>query len=123
MLIARADATLPLHPFERRFFKREMGTVPELLLLHPGDASRRGMPQHIELRSDLFGTHHHVRTGNALDLKRLARFIAGSAVSIVLAGGGARGFAHIGVLKALHEAGVPLGYCAGHSMGGTAAAV
>jgi NTE family protein len=122
LLIARADETLPLHPFERRFFKREMGAVPELLLLHPGESPHRGMPQHVELRSDLFGTHHHVRTGNTTDLKRLARFIAGSAVSIVLAGGGARGFAHIGVLRALRETGVPFDYVAGTSMGGIVAA-
>jgi NTE family protein len=122
LLIARSDATLPLHPFERRFFKRDMVAPPELLLVHPGDASRRGVPQHVELRRDLFGTHHHLRAGNTPDLKRLARFIAGSSVNIVLAGGGARGFAHIGVLKALKEAGVPFDYVAGTSMGGIVAA-
>jgi NTE family protein len=122
LLIARADRNLPLHPFERRYFKRETSAPPELLLVHPGDASHRGVPEHIELRRDLFGTHHHLRAGNTSDLKRLARFIAGSAVSVVLAGGGARGFAHIGVLKALKEAGVPFDYVGGTSMGGIVAA-
>jgi NTE family protein len=122
MLIARADESVPLHPFQRRFFKRELLTPPELLLVHPDALKHRGLPQHIELRSDLFGTHHHIRSGNADDLKRLARFIAGSAVNVVLAGGGARGFAHIGVLKALKEAGVPFDYVAGTSMGGIIAA-
>jgi NTE family protein len=74
------------------------------------------------LRRDLFGTHHHMRIGDSADVKRLARFVAGSAVNIVLAGGGARGFAHIGVLKALKEAGVPFDYVAGTSMGGIVAA-
>ena len=122
LLIARADERLPLHPFERRFFNREIGAQPELLLLHPSSNARPGLPQHIELRSDLFGTHHHIRVGNISDIKRLARFVAGNAVNIVLAGGGARGFAHIGVLKALHEAGVPFDYVAGTSMGGIVAA-
>jgi NTE family protein len=99
-----------------------MSAPPELLLVHPGDASHRGVPEHIELRRDLFGTHHHLRAGNISDMKRLARFIGGSAVSIVLAGGGARGFAHIGVLKALKEAGVPFDYVGGTSMGGIVAA-
>ena len=63
-----------------------------------------------------------MRAGEALDVKRLARFIAGSAVNVVLAGGGARGFAHIGVLKALQESGVPFDYVAGTSMGGIVAA-
>jgi NTE family protein len=122
LLVARADERLPLHPFERRFFDRDIGAQPELLLLHPGSNARPGLPQHIELRSDLFGTHHHIRVGNTADIKRLARFVSGNAVNIVLAGGGARGFAHIGVLKALHEAGVPFDYIGGTSMGGIVAA-
>jgi NTE family protein len=121
LLVARADTKIPLHPFERRFFKRDLAAPPELLLLHPSGGVS-GMPDHVELRSDLFGTHHHVREGDSGDIKRLARFVAGSAVNIVLAGGGARGFAHIGVLKALHEAGVPFDYVAGTSMGGIIAA-
>jgi NTE family protein len=122
LLMARADETIPLHPFEPRFFRREMSAPPELLLLHASDSPRRGLPQHIELRRDLYGTHHHMRLGDLSDIKRLARFVAGSAVNIVLAGGGARGFAHIGVLKALKEAGVPFDYVAGTSMGGVVAA-
>lgn len=38
-------------------------------------------------------------------------------VGVVLGGGGAKGFAHIGVLKVLEEAGVPIDYVAGTSMG------
>lgn len=122
MLIARADESLPLYPFERRYFQRELTATPELLLVHAQGHTPGGLPRQIEFRSDLFGAHHHVRTGNVDDIKRLARFIAGSAVNIVLAGGGARGFAHIGVLKALREAGVPFDCIAGTSMGGIVAA-
>ena len=121
LMVARADAKIPLHPFDRRYFKRDVATPPELLLVHPG-SKVSGMPEHVELRSDLFGTHLHVREGDPADIKRLARFVGGSAVNVVLAGGGARGFAHIGVLKALHEAGVPFDYVSGTSMGGIIAA-
>ncbi|MDX6745724.1 patatin-like phospholipase family protein [Polaribacter sp. PL03] len=38
-------------------------------------------------------------------------------VGVVLSGGGAKGFAHIGVLKALDEAGVQIDYIGGTSMG------
>ncbi len=38
-------------------------------------------------------------------------------IGIVLAGGGAKGVAHIGVLKVLEEAGLPIDYIAGTSMG------
>jgi NTE family protein len=40
-------------------------------------------------------------------------------VALVLSGGGARGFAQIGVLKAWEEAGLPLDYLVGTSIGGT----
>lgn len=38
-------------------------------------------------------------------------------VGLVLSGGGAKGVAHIGVLKVLEEAGIPIDYIAGNSMG------
>ncbi len=121
MLIARADETLPMHPFDQRFLRRGTDVAPELLLVHPG-GRRHSMPEHIELRNDLFGSHYHVREGRPDDVKRLARFIAGRAVNLVLAGGGARGLAHIGVLKALKEANVPFDYVAGASIGAIVAA-
>lgn len=44
-------------------------------------------------------------------------------VGLALSGGGARGLAHIGVLKVLEKAGVPVSAMAGTSMGGLVAAV
>ena len=44
-------------------------------------------------------------------------------IGLVLAGGGARGGAHIGVLKALEEAHVPIDYIAGTSIGAIMAAL
>lgn len=38
-------------------------------------------------------------------------------VGVVLSGGGAKGFAHVGVLKVLEEIGIPIDYIAGTSMG------
>lgn len=38
-------------------------------------------------------------------------------VGLVLSGGGAKGVAHIGVLKVLERAGIPVDYIAGTSMG------
>ena len=38
-------------------------------------------------------------------------------VGLVLSGGGAKGVAHIGVLKVLEEAGIPIDYIAGTSIG------
>jgi len=62
-------------------------------------------------------SHHHVRLPVDKDYKRLARFIAGETVGVVLSGGGARGLAHLGVLRALEEAGIPIDYICGVSQG------
>ena len=43
--------------------------------------------------------------------------VARPKVGLVLSGGGAKGAAHIGVLKYLEEAGIPIDYIAGTSMG------
>ena len=43
-------------------------------------------------------------------------------VGLVLSGGGARGLAHIGVLRVLEREGIPVDYLAGSSMGGVIAA-
>jgi len=120
-LLARADQPLPQSPLDLPAFKERASGLPELLLLHPA-GDRAGLPEHFSLRSGLFESHHHVRAGNSEDIRRLARFIAGRAVGLVLAGGGARGFAHIGIIKALKEAGVPFDHIGGTSMGAIIAA-
>ena len=51
------------------------------------------------------------------DFARLSRFLLGKAVGVVLGGGGARGFAHLGVLRAFEESGVPVDIIGGNSMG------
>ena len=58
---------------------------------------------------------HHLR--DAADMARLARLIAGRSLALVLSGGGARGFAHIGVVRALREAGLQIDSVAGTSIG------
>ncbi len=59
--------------------------------------------------------HHHVRAPE--DAGRIARLVTGQATGIVFSGGGARGFAHIGIVKALREAGIPMDLVGGTSMG------
>lgn len=58
-----------------------------------------------------------LRQGASDDAARLSRFLTGRAVGVVLGGGGARGFAHLGVLRALQEAGIPIDLMGGNSMG------
>ncbi len=51
------------------------------------------------------------------DYRRIARFLVGRAVGVVLGGGGARGFAHLGALKAFEEKKIPIDLLGGNSMG------
>lgn len=90
----------------------------ELLLLHEGPvvngAARRW-------RQTLPGVPVHHLRGPA-DLPRVVRLLTRRAVGLVLSGGGARGFAHLGVVRALREHGVPIDLVGGSSMGGILAA-
>lgn len=51
------------------------------------------------------------------DCSRLARWLTGNSIGLVLGGGGARGAAHIGMLKAIQEAGIPIDMVGGVSIG------
>lgn len=59
----------------------------------------------------------HVRRDRPADLARLARLICGRGTGLVLSGGGARGFAHIGVYRAMRELGIPVDWVGGASIG------
>lgn len=98
------------------------GRAPvELAIVHP----RAGF-EHTDTAAMLARVkprqHHHVRAGVERDFRRLARMLTGRAIGIVLSGGGARGLAHVGVLRALHEAGIEVDLYGGASMGSIVAA-
>ncbi|XP_033822083.1 patatin-like phospholipase domain-containing protein 6 isoform X4 [Periophthalmus magnuspinnatus] len=51
------------------------------------------------------------------DFSRLARALTGNSIALVLGGGGARGCSHVGVIKAMEEAGIPIDIVGGTSIG------
>ncbi|OBK79246.1 hypothetical protein A5650_08390 [Mycobacterium sp. 1164985.4] len=66
---------------------------------------------------------HTVRAAHATaDLRPLAARVAGRSIGLVLSGGAARAFAHLGVLEELEAAGVTVDRFAGTSMGAIIAA-
>jgi len=87
-----------------------------LLLLHPENAkfpentSRWFADRKIDL-------HIHYRKNHGPDIRRFARILSNKAIGLVLGGGGAKGFAHLGVIKALGEAGVDIDFLGGTSAG------
>ena len=101
----------------------EMGLTArsELVLLQEDDCEQPAgtaawlSPRHV-------AAHHHVRLGRDGDVGRLARRVSGCATGLVLGGGGARGFAHLGMLRALAETGVEVDMVGGTSFGALIAA-
>lgn len=61
--------------------------------------------------------HFFMRPGDAEDAARIGRSLTGRGLGIVLGGGGARGFAHIGLIRALEELKLPIDVIGGSSMG------
>ncbi|MEP6339186.1 cyclic nucleotide-binding domain-containing protein, partial [Parasphingorhabdus sp.] len=61
--------------------------------------------------------HHHMALDQDGDFNKVARFLTGRAIGLVLAGGGALGCAHLGVVQALRQADIPIDFIGGASAG------
>ena len=87
-----------------------------LVLIHPPDTSQpEGTLRWLSERS--VDRHFHARPGNHSDLERIVRHVSGRELGLVLSGGGYRGFAHVGVIRALRESGLAIDFIAGVSFG------
>ena len=94
----------------------------ELALVHPADLAPPLAAASWLARRPV-ADHHHLRADRPGDVARLARMITGTGCGLVLGGGGARGLAHLGVIRALEEAGVPINVVGGTSIGAIMAAL
>jgi NTE family protein len=90
----------------------------ELVLVHEDGFVSGAAKRWVAQRPGL--NHHHVR--NSADIARVSRLLTGRGVGLVLSGGGARGFAHLGVIRALAEAGIAVDVVGGTSIGAIMAA-
>jgi NTE family protein len=94
----------------------------DLVVLHAnGRSTVRSAAEHWHQRLQV-GLVCHVRRGKNGDIDRLARLLRGKSIGLVLSAGGARGFAHLGIVRALREAKVPIDLIGGCSMGAIAGA-
>jgi NTE family protein len=119
LLLAQASEPPELHPTERQCLMNRSGraeAAETLVLLHPADLrcprdtrkwlARRPVTDHVHIRPDL-----------ERDMARLARIQSRTAVGLVLAGGGARGCAHLGIYRALQQRGIEVDFVGGTSIG------
>ena len=96
-----------------------IGLAPWLGVVHP-DATPHpsGAPDAIGPTDRVL----HLRRSNEVDHRRIARLLSGNGVALVLGGGGARGFGHIGAYRALLEHGIEPDIVYGSSIGSVIAA-
>lgn len=117
-----------------------MATRTELLIVHFRQEQPKGTIEWLSRRPNVTQHHHllypkYTRGKDRLsqdlnngkhgdnsaqvkrDWARLARRFAGEEVGLVLSGGGSRGLAHLGVIRALEEAGIPIDVVGGASQG------
>ncbi len=125
LLLANAGAKPVVHASETQCLverppRTEAAEI--LVLLHAADApAPRGTAAWLARRP--VAEHFHVRPALDSDMARLARLQARRGVGLVLAGGGARGFSHLGLLRALQRHGVEVDCVGGTSMGSVMAAL
>lgn len=89
---------------------------PNFLLIHP-DSSEKPLNTLQWLNQTHFSMLLHVHMDANKEFLRLFRFIRGKAVGVVLSGGGTHGWAHIGAIKALRDAKIPIDMIGGSSVG------
>jgi len=94
---------------------QEQGLVDLILMQSPETARPTGSEAWLDATSA--ARVFHIRRGHSPDFERMARVLTGQSVGLVLSGGGARAYAHVGAINALRERGVPVDFVGGSSMG------
>ncbi|CAN5136068.1 hypothetical protein BH23VER1_BH23VER1_36320 [soil metagenome] len=121
LLLARADADPEPGAAERVIAHlpgADKGALPRIdLVLLQDSEPFRGTARWLAPRQ--VTRHYHVRANSEADKDRAGRLLTGRDVGFALGGGGARGFAHLGLLRACEEMGVPVDRLGGTSMGAT----
>ena len=124
LLIGQYGESPELYPIEELLPKKTTIIKPstELVLIY---SYKKQTPRNVNtwLNHRKVDNHYNIRLYKTSDLERLTRIITGNALGLVLSGGGSLGLAHVGVIRALQEANIPIDYVAGTSMGGLVGAL
>ncbi|XP_050303906.1 neuropathy target esterase sws isoform X3 [Anthonomus grandis grandis] len=141
LIVGLGDNHPSLGKVEKELERLAIRTQKELVLLHREGGKPKNTIGWLNIRSWV-SSHHHIVCPNRLfarksqyrinelyskvcatdpnihsDFSRLARWLTGKSVGLVLGGGGARGASHIGMIKAIQEAGIPIDMVGGVSIG------
>ena len=119
IVATESDAPSALYDIEKHLNLYETNILNKkiyLLLLHPENAP---LPTHTRrwFKDRHFNLHLHIRKNTPKDIRRISRILTHQAVGLVLGGGGAKGFAHVGAAKAMMESGIEFDFVGGTSAG------
>ena len=116
ILVGKGDKPPPPRPSDFAAEAMRQHRLMDLILLHaPEVKNPRG--SEAWLNAATATRVFHVREGDAADMERIARGVMGRSVGLVLSGGAARAYAHVGAIRALREANTPIDFIGGTSMG------
>jgi|SRR5690349_51273 len=115
LVVMRATDTPALTPMLDALRRSGIFAKVELVILRPPGTTGGDVTAWKALAGAR--AHYFVRPGNAQDFAALVRQLTGRAIGLVLGGGGARGFAHLGLLRAFEERGITIDLAGGSSMG------
>eukprot|EP00062_Callorhinchus_milii_P023906 gi/632983250/ref/XP_007908555.1/ PREDICTED: neuropathy target esterase [Callorhinchus milii] len=142
LIVGLGDQEPALGELEQMLENTAVRALKQLILLHKEDSpSPARTVEWLNMRSWCSG-HLHIRCPRRIfsrrslvklkemyekvfqktvdrhsDFSRLARVLTGNTIALVLGGGGARGCSHVGVMKAMEEAGIPIDIVGGTSIG------
>tara|TARA_R110000868_G_scaffold35549_1_gene127369 strand:- start:29064 stop:30806 length:1743 start_codon:yes stop_codon:yes gene_type:complete len=121
-LLARGDArpSIPLLPDDPSPITRLK--LLDVVMLHFGGVTSASRPQEWAAAAEAARVFHWRQGHERADVDRLARTLTGQSIGLVVSGGGARAYAHIGAIRALREAGMHFDFVGGSSMGAIIAA-
>jgi predicted acylesterase/phospholipase RssA/CRP-like cAMP-binding protein len=91
-------------------------SLASLVLVHTNSHRPSGTARWLDAMQ--VSKHYHVRADSRADFARLGRLLTGRGIGLVLGGGFALGIAHLGVIRALRDAQIPIDAIGGTSMGG-----
>ncbi|MCG6147674.1 cyclic nucleotide-binding domain-containing protein [Leptospira levettii] len=125
LLLSDAKKADVLSPEEIRFLgdsEESHGPIRELVLLY-SDPNQK--PKNISNLTKIrkIDVVRHIRTYSHHGFESLTRFITGRSIGLALGGGGAKGFAHIGLIKAMQEENIPIDMIGGTSAGALMASI
>lgn len=123
ILVGEENASFKINSIEKILFSKEQEIIFAsiyMVFIHAHEKTQI-TGTHNWLKNREIEGYHHLRLGSNTDFAKLIRFLTGRALGVVLSGGGARGIAHAGVLKAFEELKIPIDCIGGSSIGGAIA--